>query len=367
MNRTGLLLILASAVFLANAAAQNEPVPSLPDLMKQAQAGDAGAQAELGRAYEDGKGVPQSDELAVEWYRKSAEQGNARAENSLGGLYWGGRGVARDREEAVRWYKRAAKLGLAEGAYNVAISYYNGEGVPYDLDLAYAWMLVAQSRGDTQAQEALQRIGAELHGHTELSKLKLANLYENGTELPADLAAASNLEMEVAQEEYKASQYVTGAQFKLCLNYVYGHGVPQDYGEAISWCKKAVEPPRGSGATPLPDAIIALGRMAEQGLGQEKNVQEAAKWYQKAIEERVPTGFMEMARLKSQGGPAAQSDTYYWLYLAKLFDVPAANDECRKVAASLDPREIARQEKKAYKWLKTHYPARAFALRNPGH
>jgi uncharacterized protein len=89
-----------------------QAVPDTQELLKRAEAADTQAQFELGRAYEDGKGVPQDDERAVEWFRKSAEHGNAQAQNSLGVMYAQGRGVQRDRAEAVRWYRKAAKQGL---------------------------------------------------------------------------------------------------------------------------------------------------------------------------------------------------------------------------------------------------------------
>ena len=41
------------------------------------------AQYCLGLCYEKGKGVPQSNEEAVKWYRKAAEQGYENAKKAL--------------------------------------------------------------------------------------------------------------------------------------------------------------------------------------------------------------------------------------------------------------------------------------------
>src|ERR1700686_3891628 len=49
-----------------------------------AEQGDAMAQSRLGLMYQDGRGVPQDDRQAVEWFRKAAEQGRANAQYSLG-------------------------------------------------------------------------------------------------------------------------------------------------------------------------------------------------------------------------------------------------------------------------------------------
>lgn len=161
-----LLLVAAITVaFLPTRAQVKHADPNMQPLIDRANKGDAAAELELGRAYEEGKGVAQDDAEATLWFRKAAEQGYPQAQNSLGVMYALGRGVNRDKEEAVRWYQKAAKGGLPEGFYNVAISYFNGEGVNQDLNLAYAYMVIAQSKGDPQAGEALQHISDEVQGH----------------------------------------------------------------------------------------------------------------------------------------------------------------------------------------------------------
>ena len=55
--------------------------------------GLAGAQCNLGIMYDDGHGVKQSYEKAVEWYGKAAKQGYAGAQCNLGFMYYNGHGV----------------------------------------------------------------------------------------------------------------------------------------------------------------------------------------------------------------------------------------------------------------------------------
>src|ERR1700680_3639420 len=71
-------------------------------LQAKAQVGDPDAQLNLGRAYEDGDGLPQNDEQAAKWYRAAAEQGNAIAQNNLGLMIRSGRGVEQNKKEAVQ-------------------------------------------------------------------------------------------------------------------------------------------------------------------------------------------------------------------------------------------------------------------------
>ena len=50
----------------------------------------------LGLLYASGKGVPQSDELAVHWYGKAAENDLPNAQNNLGTAYYTGKGIHQD-------------------------------------------------------------------------------------------------------------------------------------------------------------------------------------------------------------------------------------------------------------------------------
>src|SRR6267142_674049 len=240
-------LILTSGLFFLSVAAacQNADPGPVPELIQHAEGGDAQAQFELGRAYEDGKGVPQDDDRAVEWYRKSAKQ------------------------------------GLLEAIYNIAISYYNGEGVEANLNDAATWMMVASRRGDAQATEALKQINQELHQRREISKFQLAQLYDKGDELPPDLPAAASLYRELAEEK-DGLWYNDGSRYQLCQMYSAGNGVQQDYPQAKSWCKKSQ----------TAFSYVVLGRMAEQGLGQSKNLREALDYYKQAAFRAVPDGYM---------------------------------------------------------------------------
>ena len=80
-------------------------------VLQLAEAGDAAAQFEAGKAYYNGEGAEQDYEEAVKWYRKAAEQGNATAQRNLGICYDYGNGVEQDDEEAVKWYRKAAGQG----------------------------------------------------------------------------------------------------------------------------------------------------------------------------------------------------------------------------------------------------------------
>ena len=341
MRVAALFLIVAGWIAVPLLPAQTPVSVSTPTLAQRAESGDAQAQFELARAYEDGKGVSQDDARAAEWFRKSAEQGNAQAQNSLGVMYAQCRGVNCDRQEAVRWYKKAARQGLPEAIYNIAISYYNGEGVEANLNDAATWMMVASRKGDTQAAEALKRISQELHQRMEISKFQLAQLYNKGDELPQDLPAAASLYRELAEEK-EGMWYNDRSRYELCQIYATGKGAPQDYAQAKLWCKKSL----------MPFSYVLLGRMAEQGLGQSQNLHEALDYYKQAALHALPDGYMDTARLElASGVHDAQQKAYFWYLIAVRRKTPGAEEKLREIAANLTDKEITKQQKQAAAWL----------------
>jgi TPR repeat protein len=351
--RVAAIRILPFLFFIVLVAAGQEGVQA-SSLQQRANAGDAKAQFELGRAYEDGKGVPQDDGKAVEWFRKAAEQGDAQAQNSLGVMYALGRGVPRDREEAVRWYKMAARQGLTEAMYNVAISYYNGEGAEQNISLACSWMMMAQRKGDAQAAEALKHIEEEMNQRTDRCKMDLALLYEKGVEVPQDLPASVALYMETARQDDRQSIFVHSAQYKMCQLYIAGTGVPQDYTQAKFWCKKSANP----------FSYIVLARMAEKGLGQEKNPREAQELYRDAAMLGVPDGYMESGRLEVESGTRdGLKRAYFWYAIGARKNYKGAAEKLREVAAQLSGNEVTEEQKRVNDWFKLPSPKQMAELK----
>jgi hypothetical protein len=77
-------------------------------LAPMAQRGNPRAMAMLGYMYENGFGVPQSYDTAVELYTGSAEGGDPTGQHLLGLMYDKGHGVDRDDVLAYKWLSLAA-------------------------------------------------------------------------------------------------------------------------------------------------------------------------------------------------------------------------------------------------------------------
>lgn len=110
------LILLAGAVPVAQAAdlvkgrriAGHSEAAEVRRTMALAERGDAHAQAILGFMYANGRGVPQSYDVAVDWYVQSAEQGDPTGQYLLGLMYDKGFGVTPNIILAHKWLNLAA-------------------------------------------------------------------------------------------------------------------------------------------------------------------------------------------------------------------------------------------------------------------
>ncbi len=194
-RRRVLVSLLSGAVACMSAVAVHAQ-PSVDELRRLVEQGDADAQYALGGVYGDregpiardmieavrlfrlaaeqghllaqmalaaiylvGEGVPQTPAEAERWFRRAAEQGDAQAQQNLGQIYQGlpepyrtDHDIPVDHAEAVRWFERSAEQGHVWAAKNLAAKYRDGHGIPQDHAAAFRWFLHAAELGDVEAQ-----------------------------------------------------------------------------------------------------------------------------------------------------------------------------------------------------------------------
>lgn len=143
--------------------------PGHGQLQHAAAAGDAGAQLELGKRYESGRGAAQNHSLARMWYAKAAAQGSPEAMFNLGVMYLRGEGGPRNDAKAEKCFARAAKAGFAPAMTCMAILRMEGGQVGPD---AVRLLKKAADKGDAGAQ------------------FLLGGLYASGRGVPQDAALA---------------------------------------------------------------------------------------------------------------------------------------------------------------------------------
>ena len=96
-----------------------------------------GVMAELG------KGAPQNDQEAVNWYRLAADQDFAPAQYRLGLMYQRGRGIFQSYQEAAKLFRAAAMANFVPAQGALAVLYRDGNGVVQNLVQAYLWFAIA--------------------------------------------------------------------------------------------------------------------------------------------------------------------------------------------------------------------------------
>jgi len=74
-------------------------------------------------AFQDGKGVEQSDVEAARWFHEAAVQGDAKAQWSLGITFQNGKEVGQSDVVAARWFQKAAEQGHANALDELGVCY----------------------------------------------------------------------------------------------------------------------------------------------------------------------------------------------------------------------------------------------------
>ena len=104
-----------------------------------------------------------------------------------------------------------AEAGNAAAQHNLGVMYDNGTGVAQDYAAAVSWYRKAADQGYAQAQ------------------YNLGVMHYNGQGVSQDYAAAAGWFRKAADQGYAKAQYNLG------LMYAKGQGVPQDYVQAHKW------------------------------------------------------------------------------------------------------------------------------------
>lgn len=241
--------------------------------------GYAPSQADLGRNYMMGQGVPQDKKKAVEWWMKAVDQGEYRAMCWLGMAYERGDGVAKDDWKALDLFRRSddagwdlasqklyslaktyrvdAEKGNPSAQFFMGVAYENAYGVERDFAKAAEWYRKAAEQG---------HVGAQAYWGWCLL---------NGQGVKKDEKSAAEWYRKAAEKGNSEAQLNYGR----CL--FYGEGVKKDETAAVSWYRKAAE----QGELP---AMFNLGMCYLQGAGVKKDETAAVKLFQEAAKRGHP-------------------------------------------------------------------------------
>jgi len=158
-------------------------------LQKDAEAGNAEAQFNLGWIYMHGEGstgvsfmrdIPKDIAKAHDWYQKAAAQGHVNAQYNLGMLYKLGLGVKEDQANAFDWLQRAASQGSDVAQYHLGLMYADGSGVKQNLPRACAWLALAAARGNEKAKKNYIDLDTKLTPEQRAEGQQLAMSWKKG-------------------------------------------------------------------------------------------------------------------------------------------------------------------------------------------
>jgi TPR repeat protein len=175
----------------------------------KAATGDASAEYELGRSMLSRRPTDSELASAIPWFRRSAEQGYAPAEYMYGGIFREGRW--RDPKQLVYWWTKAAEQGDLHAQLWLGAFYEQGRyGIERDYSKAFKWLSMAAKQGQPDAQ------------------VTLGQMYENGEGVPQDYGLAAYWYRKAADHTLDLGGAGVGANSLVQL-YQDGHATSQDY------------------------------------------------------------------------------------------------------------------------------------------
>lgn len=229
-----------------------EKVWNTENIIKAAENGDPEAQFELGYFY-----WGKDSSLLKKWLGKASAQGNGKATCFLGHYYINKNG-SENADKAAQLYALAATQGYADAIFILAQGYDDGT------------TLSGIKHNDKKAAELY--IKAAMHGN-KIAHYYAGCCYYNGKGVGRDYRQA---EMFLSKflEGLKSGTRYHNAKYMLAMQYIEGLGIPRDYKKGVA----ALQPL----ADVSSDAMIALARCYENGLGTKKDIEKAFKLYEQA-------------------------------------------------------------------------------------
>ena len=329
-------------------------------LTDAANAGDATAMANLGNMYANGFGVETNNATAFEWFEKSAKQGNAMGRYGLGYMILAGQGVPRNEQLAVKYLNQAAEQGLADARFFLGVLYLRGVGVKQDYTKAYHHFNVASHVGHEVATYNLAMM--------QLNGMGFPSSCASATSLLKQLAERGRVAtpMEHAYAAYMRRDY-RGALLRYMKMAEMGIEVAQanaafllehrlgDEGRfredteinpaATSTAMRALHYHRLAASQGNVKSLLRIGDAYYYGEGTDVSLPKSISAYRQASEQRNPHAMFNLAHMHEHG-VGMEKD----LHLAKrYYDMVLTASPEAKIIVTLALKKLS-----AHQWIIDH-------------
>ena len=261
------------------------------NLFKDANAGNALAEHELGIRYILGIGLPADTVKAAYWIHKAADQNLPGACYNYGILVNNGWGVNWNPFDAYKYFYIAAQNNMPQAQYIIGVSYTDNLTVKRNWTEAYRWIKKSADAGFKPAAEALVELKKNV-SHIDTTRADDSD-YGNKNVQPQDnqtsLSPSSNL---VFIDFNTASDTVSEISNKMLMQDVLHEGneklanvlhLNDKKDTTLAFNPSAVDSLAIFGEAGSPEALTLLGKLYELGLYTRKDLTQAAVCYLRAI------------------------------------------------------------------------------------
>lgn len=191
-------------------------------------------------------------------------RGNAQASFNLGILYEDGLGVTQSNQQAIEHYEKAATAGSGKAQYRLGLLYSGGIKTPRDDAKADKWLSAAAAQGDEDAVALLEQRNSTVKSQRDKNFYRAESLH-----------VAGQYKKAAAIWQRLNNTGDTRSRTRLAWMYEAGQGMPRDLDKAAMYFHQSAE--EGDA-----EAQYALAVMLHTGKGQTKNIEAAQEWLQRA-------------------------------------------------------------------------------------
>ncbi len=267
----------------------------------RAEAGEPDAIYLMGFAHETGKGLPQSREKAMEYYRQGAAKGHADSIYRLA-ISLASSGAAADAREAQTLLEKQAVKDITVAGRILGELFVRGRFTEKpDAETGVSWWKKSSAAGDVASMNFLAAFYDGQMGFPEKKDPKLTLQYYGAAAAKGDTSAMINLGSrlltgdEKLRDEKKGKEWIAKAiEAKDASGYLalgaYQEGIKKDAKAALAEYEK------GAAAKQV-DCMIRAAAMYIKGEGAEKSEEKATELLQVAAEAGSAQAHLELAGL----------------------------------------------------------------------